>query len=1108
MKKHNLTDNDKFHNFPVSILFFRNILIPVLFIYSTCGLTLELFEIESSKIPEVYGHIVFGDVNGDGYNDMVTSGMERYRHYAINTPPQPTPVIIEPARIWLNDKRGGFIPSKQNINLGGEFGYSNYSLETVYISVGDIDNDGDNDIVSSTGNILLNDGQGNFEDSIETNVGSVDKSIYIKDLDNDGIPEIINGNLEIYKNTSFSPLQYQIQNDSPAWGNPNKSVVLRDFNNDNYSDFLLYSENSEIEIYINDGHGGFSSENKHVLPYVENHHLLESDIDNDGDLDLILSSNRLLINNLNGEFLLIDLITELSSYGNPLDGASVVPYKATKLNNDNYIDLVVIIDLRNTYGDDQGLAYLVLFGDGSGQFRANQNLSDSQFLGNYKYDDSYSYGGLNVDWYRRYLFVDFNNDGFDDIFSPVSFPWLARYEYITTDSFVSGDEECFYRYYCFSNDYQNNRIIMLSNPSGNNSNKNLANLSFSSMNNLNSKVADLDSDGKNELIYSSPLYVSLSKAHSITNIPSYLLSNFNSSGFDVNQLSFLTDDREHSYLNLNPIDFNNDGLEDLQTRFFVCDIENFDCDVSSRVLVNSEDGIDEDNFVTLENYNSSETTNADINGDGFPDLIGEIERTSEGYKIEIGLNLNGTGVLVENVILPNYSYDSPELNFYDFNNDGYDDILFIDDDSKLRIIYGVNDVNTFQTEYLLEEIIESYDLFDLDKDGDLDLFTLNRVGNTTYLKIRKYDNGRFSSFYKQQSMNDVNSVDSLIVNDLNNDNQPDLLVNRHNIYMIDETTESYRKKIELNLEYHREELLVKIVDLDGDGFKDIIYGSQIFLAREYLFETGLHYDPQHSGHGFSIENVGEDLFYTVFYTYDENNEPTWYADLGMFEEQQDDYWRISDQELNFFKYFYDYQTQTYYQSSDINDKGFLAHDKCSDEFGKIGLIYGFGEKNIQGVPIGEPQEYGEWCSKSMIDYYKHPENNLSGLWWAGSDDSGWGWSVSLIERNPENTDMVVVLYYYDGEGNPRWLIGQQSGFEPGKEMTITMNMVKGYQRSQTPTNLELFEAGTMTLTLNQASRNFLNAGTMSIDVTYPGPEGGSWIRNSIPIALQSTPRNR
>ena len=227
----------------------------------------------------------------------------------------------------------------------------------------------------------------------------------------------------------------------------------------------------------------------------------------------------------------------------------------------------------------------------------------------------------------------------------------------------------------------------------------------------------------------------------------------------------------------------------------------------------------------------------------------------------------------------------------------------------------------------------------------------------------------------------------------------------------------------------------------------------------------------------------------------------------MFETQQEDYWNISDEQLDVIKVNYDYDTGTIVPQTGANDIGYLAHNKCSEFYGDINISFGIGERNLLGIPTGNPEETGNWCSQPLVDYYKQPkENNLSGLWWAGSDDSGWGWSIELIEHENEATDIVIILYYYDADGNPRWLIGNQTGFEAGQPIAIPMNMVKGYRRSASPTNLELFAAGTVEITLNQASNNLLSAGSMSVDLNYPGAEGGSWVRNNIPIALFSTPK--
>jgi hypothetical protein len=340
--------------------------------------------------------------------------------------------------------------------------------------------------------------------------------------------------------------------------------------------------------------------------------------------------------------------------------------------------------------------------------------------------------------------------------------------------------------------------------------------------------------------------------------------------------------------------------------------------------------------------------------------------------------------------------------------------------------------------------------------------------------------------------------------DLDNDNIAEILIEGV-LYQLDSSgtysaIKSFNKPYAFNLSQ-------TVVDIDGDNLKDIIIDDKIYLARDFMFQTGLNYDPSHSGHGFSLENVGDDLFFTLFYSYDGDNYPTWYSDLGLFEKTQEDYWNISEEQLRIVKYNYDYDTNTIVPQTEASDVGYMAHNKCSERYGDVNLSYGFGDRTGAGGPTGLPMETGNWCSQPLVDYYKQAENNMSGLWWAGDNDSGWGWSIELIDNDMGTTDIVLLLYYYDAQGNPRWLIGNQSGFEAGQSISISMDMVKGYQRSETTTDVELLEAGTIEITLNQASNNLLNAGTMSIDVTYPGAEGGNWVRNNIPIALFSTPRN-
>jgi len=267
------------------------------------------------------------------------------------------------------------------------------------------------------------------------------------------------------------------------------------------------------------------------------------------------------------------------------------------------------------------------------------------------------------------------------------------------------------------------------------------------------------------------------------------------------------------------------------------------------------------------------------------------------------------------------------------------------------------------------------------------------------------------------------------------------------------------------------------------------------------FLTGLNYDPAHSGHGFSIADVGNNQFFTVFYSYDNEGNPEWFSDLGLFEQAEDGNWKIDNEQDKPIKFSYDFENGSVVIGDNPEQIGSITHQNCSNNPNELSIKF-----NVNGEQGSSQSDSLEWCSQAIVGDAQRPQNDFSGLWWAGEEDSGWGWSMEFIQRE-ESIDLIVILYYYDAQGNPRWLIGTQSGFVVGEEITVAMDMVKGYSRQAEAQDLQLFPAGTMSFTLNQASNNLLSAGTMSVDVDYPGAEGGQWQRTDIPAAMFSTPRN-
>ncbi len=121
--------------------------------------------------------VLIDDLNGDGFADILQSN-----YHSV----PPSEVLIFPVKLYLNDGSGRF--SEVSLNYNSQY-------LTSGVAVGDLDNDGDQDIFINHGNqilgnvqlseILLNDGYAKF-----TSVPTLEKlqctSVALGDLDNDG----------------------------------------------------------------------------------------------------------------------------------------------------------------------------------------------------------------------------------------------------------------------------------------------------------------------------------------------------------------------------------------------------------------------------------------------------------------------------------------------------------------------------------------------------------------------------------------------------------------------------------------------------------------------------------------------------------------------------------------------------------------------------------------------------------------------------------------------------------------------------------------------------------------------------------------------------------
>ena len=265
-------------------------------------------------------------------------------------------------------------------------------------------------------------------------------------------------------------------------------------------------------------------------------------------------------------------------------------------------------------------------------------------------------------------------------------------------------------------------------------------------------------------------------------------------------------------------------------------------------------------------------------------------------------------------------------------------------------------------------------------------------------------------------------------------------------------------------------------------------------------QPGFYYDPAHNGHGFGIEPVeGTDLYFILFYSYNENGEPEWYSSLNAL---VNNVYNDNFDNDTLQRSIYDFDigpgagTPPFSIDNsiginklkiDFNSEVAAATDVCNDGTTRSDDV------SLASWQIGDQE--GQWCVQPIIASSNHPTPDFGGTWWSGLDDNGWGFSVAFT-----GDVMVVIMYYFDAEGNPRWAQGIQAGFQVGQEITLELKELTGYPRDESLSDVTEVTAGTATMTLN-ANAGEDSDGLLNVNITYQGSEGGTWSRTGIPIKL-------
>lgn len=269
---------------------------------------------------------------------------------------------------------------------------------------------------------------------------------------------------------------------------------------------------------------------------------------------------------------------------------------------------------------------------------------------------------------------------------------------------------------------------------------------------------------------------------------------------------------------------------------------------------------------------------------------------------------------------------------------------------------------------------------------------------------------------------------------------------------------------------------------------------------------GFFYDPRHTGHGieFSPVTPGGDLFVLTFYTYDNAGDPEWFQAVGRFVDGK----FLPETDVN------DNSLQRY--TFDPTRPSGQRQQVDGSYRGRVQLDFGQAKNspvcaNAQGVSgylavmsfsLGDNQTQ-DWCMQELIPRSLRPSNDLTGIWYAGPQDSGWGFSLGSIPDGGSG-GLFSILYYYDAQGNPRWALSSLGNLQQASNTGMISR--NGYCRTcAIPAG---FPAGRDT-TIGTISFNMQPAGTAGSTVSYSaawnGAQGGTFTRTASPLVILSRP---
>lgn len=252
-------------------------------------------------------------------------------------------------------------------------GQSLAANDSLAVALGNVDNDGDQDMVVANaggqGNrVYLNGGDGNFNDSGQSLGSSISYAVALGDVDGDGYLDMVVANWgqgnRIYLNDGDGSGNFTDSGQSLGLNN-SASVALGDVEPDGDLDIVVANWNQGNRVYLNDGSGTFSDAGQ-SLGAGHSYSLALANVDGSNGIDLVVANysgqgNRVYLNDGTGVF---------TDSGQSLGANNSLSVAVGDVDGDTHLDIAV--------ANYTGQGNRIYLNNGSGVFTdSGQGLGDS-----------------------------------------------------------------------------------------------------------------------------------------------------------------------------------------------------------------------------------------------------------------------------------------------------------------------------------------------------------------------------------------------------------------------------------------------------------------------------------------------------------------------------------------------------------------------------------------------------------------------------------------------------------------------------------------------------------------------------------------------------------